>query len=56
LPRARKSPTSFRKSGWLAICYRKNRWMRGPATPDSCDWSSAWSQSSLRETARLVGS
>ena len=28
-PRTRKTPTSFRKSGFWVPCFRKNRWLRG---------------------------
>lgn len=33
----KKNPTSFRKPGFWVPCFRRNRWLRGHATPDSCD-------------------
>jgi hypothetical protein len=40
LQRAKKNPDILSEAGFLMPCFRKNRWLRGLAIHDSCDWSS----------------
>ena len=36
----KEKPDILSEAGFLMPCFRKNRWLRGLAIHDSCDWSS----------------
>ena len=36
----KENPDTRSEAGFLMPCFRKNRWLRGLAIHDSCDWSS----------------
>ncbi|MET4023205.1 hypothetical protein ABIB73_007234 [Bradyrhizobium sp. F1.4.3] len=48
-PQTRKTPTSFRRLGFWLPCFRKNRWLRGHATPDSGEMERVFSKSGSRK-------
>ncbi|MGY4447689.1 hypothetical protein ACVWZR_002349 [Bradyrhizobium sp. i1.3.1] len=45
----KKTPTSFRRPGFWLPCFRKNRWLRGHATPDSGEMERVFSKSGSRK-------
>jgi hypothetical protein len=48
----RKTPTSFRKPGFWVPCFRKNRWLRGHATPDPGEMEAKTGTAPLPELRR----